>query len=66
MDSVDFACRDKLMKKQPYGAVRRAIILISDGEDNESPRVLPGAVNAKNDQTISTSLVERHTKATTT
>ncbi len=35
-DSVYFACRDKLMKEPASGAVRRAIILISDGEDNQS------------------------------
>lgn len=35
-DSIYFACRDKLMKEPASGAVRRAIILISDGEDNQS------------------------------
>jgi len=35
-DALYFACRDKLMKQQQTGPVRRAIILLSDGEDNLS------------------------------
>jgi VWFA-related protein len=35
-DAVYFACRDKLMKAQTNGPARRAIILLSDGEDNQS------------------------------
>jgi len=35
-DAVYFACRDKLLKSSPNGAVRRAIILLSDGDDNQS------------------------------
>lgn len=36
-DAVFYACRDKLMKADQAGAsVRRAIILLSDGEDNQS------------------------------
>jgi Ca-activated chloride channel family protein len=35
-DAVYFACRDKLMKAQHAGPVRRAIILLSDGDDNQS------------------------------
>src|SRR5215472_4375349 len=35
-DAIYFASRDKLMKEQASGAVRRAIILVSDGEDNQS------------------------------
>ena len=35
-DAVYFACRDKLMKAQHGGAVRKAIILLTDGEDNQS------------------------------
>ncbi len=36
-DAIYFACRDKLMKADQSGAsVRRAIILLSDGEDNQS------------------------------
>jgi Ca-activated chloride channel homolog len=35
-DAVYFACRDKLMKAQHNGPVRRAIILLSDGDDNQS------------------------------
>ena len=31
-----FACRDKLLKAPRYGPVRRAIILLSDGDDNMS------------------------------
>jgi Ca-activated chloride channel family protein len=35
-DAVYYACRDKLGKLNPDLAVRRAIILITDGEDNQS------------------------------
>lgn len=35
-DAIFFACRDKLMKAHQDGPVRRAIVLISDGEDNQS------------------------------
>ncbi|MGA2413773.1 MAG: VWA domain-containing protein [Candidatus Sulfotelmatobacter sp.] len=35
-DALYYACRDKLLKEAPGGATRRAIILLSDGEDNQS------------------------------
>lgn len=35
-DALYFACRDKLMKREQKGPLRRAIILLSDGEDNSS------------------------------
>jgi Ca-activated chloride channel homolog len=35
-DALYYACRDKLLKSAPKGPVRRAIILLSDGEDNQS------------------------------
>jgi VWFA-related protein len=35
-DAVYYACRDKLGKLNPLVPVRRAIILITDGEDNQS------------------------------
>jgi Ca-activated chloride channel homolog len=35
-DALYYACRDKLLKKGAAGATRRAIILLSDGEDNLS------------------------------
>jgi VWFA-related protein len=35
-DALYFASRDKLMKVQHNGPVRRAIILLSDGDDNQS------------------------------
>jgi Ca-activated chloride channel family protein len=35
-DALYFACRDKLLKSSPNIAVRRAIILLSDGDDNQS------------------------------
>jgi len=35
-DALYFACRDKLLKKEQTKPVRRAIILLSDGEDNAS------------------------------
>ena len=38
-DAVFYACRDKMMKEKNGTPVRRAIILVSDGDDNQS-RVL--------------------------
>jgi Ca-activated chloride channel family protein len=35
-DALYFACRDKLLKAPKNTAVRRAVILLSDGEDNQS------------------------------
>jgi VWFA-related protein len=35
-DALYFACRDKLLKAPKATPVRRAIILLSDGEDNQS------------------------------
>jgi VWFA-related protein len=35
-DALYFACRDKLLKAARTGPVRRAIILLSDGQDNQS------------------------------
>src|SRR6202163_3994791 len=35
-DALYFACRDKLLKQEQSGPVRRAIILLSDGDDNLS------------------------------
>jgi VWFA-related protein len=35
-DAVYYACRDKLMKAPAAGPVRRAIVLLSDGDDNQS------------------------------
>ena len=35
-DALYYACRDKLLKQAQAGPTRRAIILLSDGEDNQS------------------------------
>jgi VWFA-related protein len=35
-DAIYHACRDKLLKDRPDHPVRRAIIVVSDGEDNQS------------------------------
>jgi Ca-activated chloride channel family protein len=35
-DALYFACRDRLMKAEHAGPIRRAIILLSDGDDNQS------------------------------
>ena len=35
-DALYYACRDKLNNTRDTGSVRRAIILLSDGEDNQS------------------------------
>jgi Ca-activated chloride channel homolog len=39
-DAVYLACRDKLNKRQETFPVRRAIILLSDGQDNQSRATL--------------------------
>jgi Ca-activated chloride channel homolog len=35
-DAIYFACKEKLMRDQPMYKYRRAIVILSDGEDNES------------------------------
>src|SRR5579871_6697867 len=35
-DAIFFACRDKLMLDQPLYKFRRAMVVLSDGEDNQS------------------------------
>ena len=35
-DAIYFACRDKLSQDQPKHKFRRAIIIVSDGDDNQS------------------------------
>jgi len=35
-DAVYFACRDKLSQDQPRHKFRRAIVILSDGDDNQS------------------------------
>ena len=43
-DAVYYASRDKLMKHKERTTVRRAIILISDGDDNQSHSTLSEAI----------------------
>jgi len=66
-DAVYYSCRDKLMKEPASSAVRRAIILVSDGDDNESRVYRQEAVEMAQRAeviifTISTSLMNNHTK----
>ena len=35
-DAIYFACRDKLSKDQPRHKFRRAVVIVSDGDDNQS------------------------------
>jgi VWFA-related protein len=35
-DAIFFACRDKLMQDQPRHKFRRAMVILTDGEDNQS------------------------------
>lgn len=43
-DAVYYACRDKLMKESSGQTVRRVIILVSDGDDNQSRALRSEAV----------------------
>jgi VWFA-related protein len=66
-DAVYYACRDKLMKEPASSAVRRAIILVSDGEDNQSRVFQKEAIDMAQRAeviiyTISTSLMSNSTK----
>jgi Ca-activated chloride channel family protein len=66
-DAVYYACRDKLMKEPSSSAVRRAIILVSDGEDNQSRVLQKEAVEMAQRAeviiyTVSTSLMGSHTR----
>jgi VWFA-related protein len=66
-DAVYYSCRDKLMKEPASSAVRRAIILVSDGDDNESRVYRQEAMEMAQRAevvifTISTSLMNNHTK----
>ncbi|MGC2694493.1 MAG: VWA domain-containing protein [Candidatus Angelobacter sp.] len=66
-DAVYSSCRDKLLKEPARDAVRRAIILVSDGDDNLS-RVLPQEAIEMAQRAgviiyaISTSLMSSHSK----
>ncbi len=44
-DALFYACRDKLMKSTQTGSVRRAVILVSDGNDNQSHVTREEAIN---------------------
>lgn len=66
-DAVFFSCREKLMKEATTTPVRRAIILVSDGDDNQSRVLKQEAIDMAQRAeviiyTISTSLVNTHTK----
>ena len=43
-DALYYACRDKLIKRQEDRPVRRAVVLLSDGEDNQSRVTLAEAM----------------------
>jgi Ca-activated chloride channel family protein len=43
-DAVFHACRDKLMQDQPRHKFRRAMIIVSDGDDNQSKYTLGQAL----------------------
>ncbi len=66
-DAVYYACREKLLKEPAKNAVRRAIILVSDGDDNASRVYREEAIEMAQRAgviiyTISTSLMGMHTK----
>jgi len=43
-DAVFYACRDKLMLDQPRSKFRRAMVIVSDGDDNQSRYTLGQAL----------------------
>lgn len=52
-DAVYYACREKLMKAKQEGPTRRAIVLLSDGDDNQSRVTREEAVSmAQRSETI--------------
>ena len=66
-DAVYWACREKLMKEPARNAVRRAMILVSDGDDNASRVYRNEAIDMAQRAeviiyTISTGLMGMHTK----
>jgi VWFA-related protein len=66
-DAVYYACREKLLKEPAKNAVRRAMILVSDGDDNASRVYREEAIDMAQRAgviiyTISTSLMGMHTK----
>ena len=69
-DALYFACRDKLLKEQQNGPVRRAIILLSDGDDNMSHVTREEAIEMAQRAevivyTISTNISRRQSRAGT-
>jgi VWFA-related protein len=44
-DALYYACRDKLLKEPHTGPVRKAIVLLSDGDDNQSHVFLSEAID---------------------
>jgi Ca-activated chloride channel family protein len=66
-DAVFYSCREKLMKEPARNSVRRAIILVSDGDDNASRVYRDEAIDMAQRAeviiyTISTTLMGTHTK----
>ena len=66
-DAIYVSCRDKLMKEASATPVRRAIIIVSDGEDNESHVYRNEAIDMAQRAevivyTIGTTLVNNDTK----
>lgn len=66
-DAVYYACREKLLKEPARDAVRRAIILVSDGDDNASRVFRNEAIDMAQRAgviiyAISTTLMDTHTK----
>jgi Ca-activated chloride channel homolog len=61
-DAIQYACREKLLKQPQERAVRRILVLLSDGDDNASSATLQRTIDAAQQAevsvfAISTSLV---------
>jgi VWFA-related protein len=69
-DAIYIACRDHLMKEPDTTTVRRAIILVSDGDDNQSRVLRQEAIDMAQKAgvivyAISTNLTDPHAKGDT-
>ena len=61
-DALSYACREKLLKHPQAGPVRRAIILLSDGEDNASSATREKAIEMAQQAEVSVYTISTNPK----